>query len=360
TGQYAHQFVRFRGHLLLTASGGKIKLVNRLKTPEYLYGVVPRESPASWPLEALKAQAVAARGYALTSTRTELYTTTSDQVYGGHSQGEDRANAELLEHARTNEAVDATLGRVVTFEGTAVRTYFMSTSGGHTENNENVWAGSPLAHLRGVPDPYEVYAGASRHGWKYDTLTAAQVRTKLLAAGATPALVPDPIAGIRVVSRGVSGRPTKVEFTSATGAKTYFDTYGELLWFRNGLAWGDHWFYVDYKTTRIAGDTRYATSLVASKRVFTTAPAVIIANGDAPADALTASSLAGVVGAPILLTGASALDPGVADEIARLGATKAYVIGGTAVMPAALEQQVRAAGSISTVARLSGPDRYGT
>lgn len=371
TGQYDHEFVRFRGELRITANNGKLKLVNRLKMPEYLYGVVPREMPASWHIEALKAQAVAARSYSWTSTRTELYTTTSDQVYGGHSRGEDRANTEPHENSRSNEAVDATLGQALTYGGTTtdkiVRAYFMSTSGGHTENNENVWSGSPQPHLRGVADPYEVKAGSSRHGWKYQSFTAAEVRTKLLSAGAAPALVPDPIADIRVVSRGVSGRPTKVEFTSLTGYKTYFDSYSEILAFRNGLGWGDHWFYVDYKTTRIAGDDRYETSVVASKRIFTAqgstnpAKAVIVANGAAPADALAASGLAGAVGgAPVLLVKADKLPASVAEEIGRLGVSKVYIAGGEAVVGSAVAEALGDLPKVTSVVRLDGPDRYGT
>lgn len=368
TGHYAHTYVRFRGRMLVTAKGGLLKLVNRVNTPEYLYGVVPRESPASWHMEALKAQAVAARGYAMTSTRTELYTTTADQVYGGHSEGENRATATLIENARTNAAVDATLGRIVTYDGKAVRTYFMSTSGGHTENNENVWGGTALPYLRGVPDPYEVYSGASRHPWKYETFTDAEVRSKLLTAGITSAIdaqgqsrpLPNPIADIRVTGRGVSGRPLAIRFTSTSGELTYLTGSTNMDKFKRAFGWGDRWFYVDYKTTRISGASRYETSVVASKRAYTTAATVVVANGNAPADALAASSLAGAVGAPILLTSGGTLDPAVAAEIARLGATKAYVIGGTGVIPDALATQIDNTGSITSVTRLAGADRYGT
>lgn len=366
TGQYGHEYVRFRGELRLTAKGGKIKLVNRVSMPEYLYGVVPRESPASWPAEALKAQAVAARSYSW-NTVGELYTDTRSQVYGGHSRGIDRAAPTMHEDSRTNSAVDKTLGCCVTYSGDVVTTYFMSTSGGYTENNENVWAGTARPYLRGVPDPYEVYAGASLHSWKTATYTAAEVRTKLRSAGMADAVLPNPIADMRITARGVSGRPTAVEFTSATGVKTSVSGYSEMLRFRNAFGWGDHWFVVDPVTTRISGSDRYATSVAASQRVFTTkggsnpAAAVVIASGAAPADALAASSLAGAVGgAPILLTPGGELDSGVATEIARLGVTKAYVVGGTAVLSEHVRSEVLAAGSVSSVTRFGGYDRYDT
>lgn len=367
TGQYSHEYVRFRGELRLTAQDGKLKLVNRLAMSEYLYGVVPRESPASWHMEALKAQAVAARNYSWRATRAELYTDTRDQVYGGHSRGLDRTAVEMHENSRTNAAVDQTLGKCVTYDGELVTTYFMSTSGGYTENNENVWGGTALPHLRGVPDPYEVYSGASRHSWATATYTAAEVRTKLLQAGMDASVLPNPIASMRVTARGVSGRPMTVEFTSLTGVKTTVTGYSNMLKFRNGFSWGDHWFVIDPVTTRISGTDRYRTSVAAAQRIFTAqgstnpAKAVVIANGSAPADALAASSLAGAVGgAPILLTPGGELDAYVEAEIARLGVTKAYVVGGTAVISEHVRTQVLAAGSISTATRLGGADRYET
>ncbi|MDO9108549.1 MAG: SpoIID/LytB domain-containing protein [Coriobacteriia bacterium] len=367
TGQYSHEYVRFRGELRLAALDGKLKLVNRLSMPEYLFGVVPRESPASWPAEALKAQAVAARNYSWRATRLELYTDTRDQVYGGHSRGEDRANPTMHEDSRTNAAVDATLGKCVTYDGELVTTYFMSTSGGYTENNESVWGGTALPHLRGVPDPYEVYSGASMHPWKTVTYTAADTRIKLLQAGMSASVLPDPIAAIRVTERGVSGRPMTVEFTSLTGVKTSVTGYSNMLKFRNAFAWGDHWFVVNPATTRIFGTDRYRTSVAASRRIFTSqgsanpAKAVVVANGGAPADALAASSLAGAIGgAPILLTPGGELDSSVEDEIARLGVTKAYVVGGTGVISERVKTQVAAAGVVSSVTRLGGVDRYET
>lgn len=364
-GMYNEQYMRFRGELRLTASGGMIKLVNRVTMPEYLYGVVPRESPASWPMEALKAQAVAARGYARTSTRTELYIDTRDQVYGGHSSGVDRGAPEMHENSRTNDAVDQTLGRCVTYNGVIIRTYFMSTSGGHTENNESVWGSTPLPYLRGVPDPFEVASGSSKHSWTYSTFTDADVRSRLIAEGVSASLLPNPIAGIRGEDRGVSGRPMRIEFISPTGVVTAIEGSTQMDRFKRALNFVDRWFYVNYRTGRIAGVDRYDTSALASKRVFgpSAAPAraVVVANGMAPADALAASSLAGAVGgAPILLTAPGGLSASVAAEITRLGVTTAYIAGGTGVVPAAIEEQLLITGAVTRVIRLAGSDRYGT
>ena len=100
-------------------------------------GVVARESPSSWPTEALKAQAVAARTYAITTSKAgagfDQYADTRSQVYGGVA----------AETPSTNAAVAATRGQVVTYDGEPVVTYFFSTSGGRTENVENTNARAP-------------------------------------------------------------------------------------------------------------------------------------------------------------------------------------------------------------------------
>ncbi len=128
--------------------------VNVLPFEEYLYGVVPAEIIPSWPMESLKAQAVAARNYALYQlnyTRKyeqepyDLCDTNISQVYKGYS----------IENHRTTQAVQETQGQLLYYKDELVATYYFSTSGGHTEDAENVWSGA-VAYLRGVPDIYEV------------------------------------------------------------------------------------------------------------------------------------------------------------------------------------------------------------
>ena len=120
-------------------------------------GVIPNESPAEWPQAALRAQAVAARSYALTvqvsGNGFDLYDDTSSQVYEGLGS----------ETASTNEAADATRGQVLTYGGEIAETYFSACSGGHTESIQNVFFGSPVPYLVGVPDPYDYYCPL--HSW---------------------------------------------------------------------------------------------------------------------------------------------------------------------------------------------------
>jgi stage II sporulation protein D len=136
-----------------------VNAINAVDLENYVKGVVPRESPASWPIEALKAQAVAARSYALSTgvngNGFDQYDDTRSQVYGG-------AGAEA---ARSNAAVAATNLQTVTYGGKVATTYFFSTSGGHTENIEFSFVGSPpKPYLKGVDDPYDTESPYDR--WK--------------------------------------------------------------------------------------------------------------------------------------------------------------------------------------------------
>ncbi len=153
----------YRGRLRVVHLTGGLEIVNTLPLESYLLGVVPRESPASWPIEALKAQAVAARSYAYRSTggsgSFDVYCTTASQMYGG-ADGETAA---------TNKAVTATKGIVPTYQGTPIVAYFFSTSGGHTENIENVWtSAAPVPYLKGVSDPYDTTS--PYHAWPDDPI----------------------------------------------------------------------------------------------------------------------------------------------------------------------------------------------
>lgn len=137
----------YRGRVRLINTGKGVMAINHIDMESYLYSVVGAEAIATWPLEALKAQAVAARTYAIYKSSVsgnrfyDLDTTTATQVYKGLD----------TEFYSTLQAVDATKGQVMTYNGKAILAAFHSSSGGHTENVEDVWS-SPLPYLRGVVD----------------------------------------------------------------------------------------------------------------------------------------------------------------------------------------------------------------
>lgn len=137
----------YRGKTRLIRQGESLTAINYVDLEQYLYSVVGAEAVSSWPIEALKAQAVAARSYALYKRNTEassIYdvdTTVGTQAYKGLD----------TEYTTTHQAVDDTLGQIMTYDNKVILAAFHSSSGGYTENVEDVWT-SPLPYLRGVVD----------------------------------------------------------------------------------------------------------------------------------------------------------------------------------------------------------------
>jgi putative cell wall-binding protein len=130
---------------------------------------------------------------------------------------------------------------------------------------------------------------------------------------------------------------------------------------RDGLTRYDIGFHEYQGVVRIAGPNRYATSVAASKRGFPDGAAtVVIATGENWPDALGGSALAGAVGGPLLLTRTTSLPAEVANEIKRLGATKAYILGSTASVSAGVASAIDALPLITKVTRLGGANRYET
>ncbi|MDQ2700651.1 MAG: SpoIID/LytB domain-containing protein, partial [Actinomycetota bacterium] len=156
---------RYRGGVEVVESGGALNVVNAVPINAYVRGVIANESIPSWPMDALRAQAVVARGIALTGRVNgdgfDLYNDTRSQVYGPVS----------TEYKRTNRAASQTSSEIVTYKGKAALTVFSASSGGHTENVENVWFGEPIPYLRGVKDPFDDVS--PYHRWSYDFTNAA-------------------------------------------------------------------------------------------------------------------------------------------------------------------------------------------
>jgi stage II sporulation protein D len=164
----------YRGLLEIGVEKKKLHAINSVGLEAYLYGVVPDEMPHTWPAEALKAQAVVARSYALASRKTgtfDLYDDVRSQVYNGID----------AEEAPATDAVDATAGQVVTYEGKIATTYFFSTSGGRTADVADVWSGGPVPYLVSVPDPYDTTS--PHHRWGPVTFTTARLRKALDVRG---------------------------------------------------------------------------------------------------------------------------------------------------------------------------------
>lgn len=222
---------RYRGSLQVrVAKRGGLNAINLVGSETYLRGVVPAEIPASWPVEALKAQAVAARSYAFSTAKYgeqfDQYADTRSQMYRGIS-GETR---------RTDIAVKRTSRRVVTYESRVIPAYFFSTSGGRTENIENVWRGaSPRPYLRSVPDPYDTKS--PYHRWEVD-FTREELERKL------GSLVKGKLLSIETARTGASPRVIDAVVRGTEGDTR---TTGAVLQFELGLR--DRWFVVSESAT---------------------------------------------------------------------------------------------------------------
>jgi stage II sporulation protein D len=220
---------RYRGALRAVPGGGGFDLVNVVGLEDYLKGVVPREMPATWgddAFAALVSQAVAARSYALaTMTPTATYDVFDDdrsQVYGGLA----------AEDPRTSRAVDATRGRVLTYDGEVIVAFFFSTSGGRTEDVQNVFEGSaPRPYLVSVPDPFDRLS--PYHSWPDPpSFTAASLGRALGVGG--------PVDEIAVLRRGVSPRVREARVTTRSGRQAILS--GTEI--RSALGLRDTWFTV--------------------------------------------------------------------------------------------------------------------
>ncbi len=194
---------RYRGSLELRPGPLGLSAINAVNLEDYVRGVVAGEVPASWPPEALRAQAVAARTYAIATSKNgdgfDQYADTRSQMYPGVSG----------EHPRTNAAVAATAGEVVAYGGKAIVTYYFSTSGGRTENVENSFLGAePVPYLKSVADPYDT--ASPRHRWTV-RMTLGQASARL------GGLVKGYLRQIRVLTRGQSPRVVRAQIVGTRG-----------------------------------------------------------------------------------------------------------------------------------------------
>jgi len=214
----------YRGRLLLSSDGKKLQVVDVVGLEAYLKGVVPAEMPSGWPPEALKAQAVAARSYTLANlhkgTDFDLYSDTRDQVYGGIA----------AESQAASDAITATKGQVVLWNGKVADTLFFSTSGGRTASAADA-TGTAVPYLVSVTDPYDTLSPA--HDWGPMLFDGASVAKQLK--------LPPPLSNLSAVT-GTSGRTKSVtavgaDDTQATVTGAQFRALLELrsTWFSDAL-----------------------------------------------------------------------------------------------------------------------------
>lgn len=185
-------------------------MINVLGTDEYVASVLGKEMSYSWPIEALKAQAVCARNYVLCRGNAhkgydfDVCATTHCQVYGGYES----------EHENTRRAVNETKGIVAKYKQAPVALYFFATSGGSTENAENVW-GNAVGYLKGVDDPYENPDQASKYSWSIQ-LSREEISSKLKNAGIDIGV----LKSVTVNNVSETGRVTELTFVGSEKSYT--------------------------------------------------------------------------------------------------------------------------------------------
>jgi stage II sporulation protein D len=211
---------RFRGIITVRRSSlsGNVWMVNELELEDYLRGLA--EVPDSWPMEARKAQVVAARTFAVRRINDpkadifDIYDDTRDQVYYGLNY---EANKPGI-----SQAVDATTGLVVLYGGQPALTYYHSDSGGATESVENVWSGGnpskAIPYLKGVTDPYS--KPVTWEATLAQNYVATRFSEQLSKAGAAAG---ETVVGMMIDDRYPSGRLKSITLTTSTGKRLTMD-----------------------------------------------------------------------------------------------------------------------------------------
>jgi stage II sporulation protein D len=192
---------QYRGKIEVSTDGKQLEVIDTVGLEAYLKGVVASEVPSKWPAEVLKAQAVAARSYALanlTKKRNfDLYADTRSQVYGGVA----------AESQSASDAITATKGQVVLWHGTVADTLFFSTSGGRTASAGET-TGTAVPYLVSVADPYDTTSPV--HDWGPVLYDGAKVAKQLK--------ISTPLVDLTIAT-GPSGRATSVTAISADASQ---------------------------------------------------------------------------------------------------------------------------------------------
>ncbi len=199
----------YRGKIeIIGTSNGKFTVVNVLPLEDYLLGVIPKETFPSWPAQALQAQAIAARSFALyhiVHSKNKDFTLVSPmhQLYGGAS----------AEDPRTTQAARDTEGQVLMYNGDILCTFFHTCCGGKTEDAANIFP-----HIGAYPPRVtsKYSAGTPHHAWTY-SVSGVNVYEKLRRAGYD---IGGALKEVKIIERFPSGRAAAIQFSSARGNTT--------------------------------------------------------------------------------------------------------------------------------------------
>jgi len=199
------QKYHYRGNMEINIDKeqGKLNVINIIGIEEYLYGVLKKEISPRWPSDTLKAQAVAARTFAIFNMNKyidkgyNICASTNSQAYGGVNH----------EDPLTNKAVDETRGVIMVYKGKPINAVYHSDSGGYTEDSENVW-GSFLPYLRSVESKFEEKVSPPHHTWSY-SINEKDLTEKLQKQGYKI----NSVISIEQAKKSETGRTSELVFT---------------------------------------------------------------------------------------------------------------------------------------------------
>lgn len=196
---------KYRDYIRFLISNGELVVINHVKLEHYLYGVVPREMTYTFPLEALKAQAVASRTFAVYNLKKHinegfnLCDTTHCQVYDGF----------IYERPTSNQAVDETRGTLIYYNGEVIESVFHSSSSGYTEDSSNVWGGT-IPYLKSVEDYFSLDSPHS--SWSF-SIKLSDLSNKLSQSG----IIVGELQSIEIVETTSTNKVRKLRLKGTLG-----------------------------------------------------------------------------------------------------------------------------------------------
>jgi SpoIID/LytB domain protein len=201
----------YAGNFVVAKNTQGVQIINVVDPDTYIKGVVPSEVEATWPAEALKAQAVAARTYAwwsVVNSRKKIMNYDMDDtvMYQAYLGNYKRTTA-------TDQASDLTAGLILKYNGAVIKSYFSADSGGYTEDAKSVFE-EELGYCQANPEQYDV--GKTNTAWT-KTFSAASLQSLLLKAKLIPAGVAIAKVSVDAKSRTSSGRAGTVSITGTNG-----------------------------------------------------------------------------------------------------------------------------------------------
>lgn len=199
--------ISYRGAMSFQSKDGRLYAVNVVDIEDYLRSVVPAEMPALWPSEAIKAQAVIARTYAIAHLDVndffDLCATQQCQVYAGTS----------TENPNSDLAVKQTAGKLVAWQDNPAETYFASDNGGFIASSAEVW-GRSIPYLQAGPDPFSANSNSPKRNWNME-VNYSQVQNIASSYGISVGK----LSRVSVSKYSPSGRPASITFKGSKGSK---------------------------------------------------------------------------------------------------------------------------------------------